>query len=651
MLELEMYNVRKYFGDNLVLFDAGFKVFENDKVGMVGVNGSGKSTILKLLAGIEPMDVDYRKICEGKSRISYPSGTSVAYLDQLPGFPDGLRVTDILKLAFRDLYLLEEQLVNLESTMGHLQEEPLETALKQYGRLQHDYDAKGGYNKEEKLKKVCSGLKFDDAFLQKDFDILSGGEKTSVMLGKILLENPDILLLDEPTNHLDMESSEWLENHLKTYKGIVLIVSHDRYFLDSVATKIIEVENKACETYVGNYSAYVRQKEESLLLQYENYKEQNKKVNAMEKSIKDLREWALRADNNKFFRRAASLQRKLDKMQRIDRPVLERQNIRIQFKDAHRSGNDIVKVCGLSKNFGERILFKNADMFVALGERIALIGPNGSGKTTFLKMLLGEMDTDNGSVALGASLKIAYLPQVLTFNNEEAAVIDCFREDRIIPEGKAREYLSKFMFFGKAPFKKVKQLSGGERVRLKLGMLLYDETNVLILDEPTNHLDIESIEALEEALEDFKGTLLFISHDRFFINKICSRIVAVEENRLASYPGSYDDYKNKKNELQPAVEPPQVIKKDKAMKALSEAEKNKTGEADLTILEGKMKVIEEEMKKIDESMSMPEVNYDELNKLYCKKEGLNEEFEKLMEVWLIQSNITYTNNAHIGKNN
>ncbi len=638
MLELEMYNIRKYFGDTLVLYDAGFKIFENDKVGMVGANGSGKSTILKLLAGIEPMDLDYRKICEGKSCISYPTGTSIAYLDQLPRYPDGLKVIDILKLAFRELYLLEEQLCTLESTMGLLQGEALATALKQYGRLQHNYDAKGGYDKEEKLKRICSGLKFDDVFLQKDFNILSGGEKTSVMLGKILLENPDILLLDEPTNHLDMESSEWLESQLRNYKGIVLIVSHDRYFLDHVVTKIIELEDKACEAYLGNYSAYVKQKEENMLLQYENYKEQNKKINAMEKSIKDLRDWAQRADNNKFFRRAASLQRKLDKMQRIDKPLFDKQNIKVNFRDTRRSGNDILMVSGLSKSFGNRILFKNLDLFVSLGERIALIGPNGSGKTTFLKMLLGEMNADGGIITLGANLKIAYLPQVLTFNNEEATVIDCFREDRIILEGKAREYLSRFMFFGKAPFRKVNQLSGGERVRLKLGMLLYDETNILILDEPTNHLDIESIETLEEALEDFKGTLLFISHDRYFINKVCSRIVAVEENRLASYPGSYDAYREKKNESQPALEQPQVIRKNKPVKGLSEAGKNKTGKLALIMLEDKMKAMEEEMKKIDKSMSMPEVNYDELNKLYCKKEELNGEFEKLMEAWLSQSN-------------
>ncbi|MEN6314513.1 MAG: ribosomal protection-like ABC-F family protein [Clostridiaceae bacterium] len=637
MIELTMYNIRKYFGGSLILNDAGFQVFEGEKVGMVGVNGSGKSTILKLLAGIEPMDLDYRKICEGKSRISYPAGTTIAYLDQLPTYPGNFKVIDILKLAFQELYRLEEQLKVLENAMEHLHGEPLEAVLKQYSHLQQSYDVKGGYDKDEKLNRVCTGLKFDDDFLQKDFNIISGGEKTSVMLGKILLENPDILLLDEPTNHLDMESAEWLESHLKNYRGIVIIVSHDRYFLDNVITKIIEVEDKQCETYLGNYSDYVKQKEENMLLQYENYKEQNKKIDSMEKAIKDLRDWAQRAGNSKFFRRAVSMQRRLDKMEKIDKPVFEKQNIKINFKATERSGNDVIKVIGLSKSFNSRIIFKNADLYVTLGERIALIGPNGSGKTTFIKMLLGEMNADSGSAALGANMKIAYLPQTIAFNNEEDTVIECFREGRYILEGKAREYLAKFMFFAKAPFKKVKQLSGGERVRLKLSMLLYDEINVLILDEPTNHLDIESIETLEDALEDFKGTLLFISHDRYFINKVCSRVVAVEENRLVSYSGNYDYYKSKKNELRSAMEQSRIIKKNKAIKDTAVVEDKKTG-MELSKLESIIGALEDEVREIDKSMSIPGINYDELNKLFCKREELHKELNKMMELWLINSN-------------
>lgn len=634
MLELTMYNVLKHYGENFILDNAGFIVYEDEKVGIVGANGSGKSTILKLLAGIEPMDIDYRKICEGKSRISISKGTSIVYLEQLSSYPDNFKVNDILNLAFQELDHLEEQQKVLENEMEHLQGTYLEAALKQYSQLQQDYDMKGGYDRNEKLSKVCTGLKFDDAFLQKKFNILSGGEKTTVNLGKILLENPDVLLLDEPTNHLDMESVEWLEKYLKSYKGIVIIVSHDRYFLDNVVAKIVEVENRRCETYDGNYSDYVRQKEEDLLLQFENYKEQKKKINAMENAIKDLRDWAQRADNNKFFRRAVSMQRKLDKMERIDRPIFEKQNIRISFKATERSGNDVLKVCGLSKSFESKRIFENTDLYISLGERVALIGPNGSGKTTFLKMLFEEINADHGQILLGAGIKISYLPQHITFNNEEDTAIGCFRENKYILEGKAREYLARFMFFGKDPYKKVKHLSGGEKVRLKLSMLLYEETNLLILDEPTNHLDIDSIEVLEEALEDFKGTILFISHDRYFINKVCNRVVVIEDNKFVNYAGNYDYYKDKLKKRSSLPENDKLTAKP-VIRNMVATEKR---DMDLSRLEGDIKSLEDEIKGIDGYMSVPEINHDELNKLYCKREEINKKLDEMLEVWINWAN-------------
>lgn len=636
MLELTMYNALKHYGENFILDNAGFTVYEGEKVGIVGANGSGKSTILKLLAGIEPMDTDYRKICEGKSRISIPKGTSVGYLEQLSSYPNNFKVDDILNLAFQELDHLEEQQKTLENEMEYLQGTYLEAALKQYSQLQQDYNMKGGYDRTEKLSKVCTGLKFDDAFLQKKFNILSGGEKTTVNLGKILLENPDVLLLDEPTNHLDMESVEWLEKYLKSYKGIVIIVSHDRYFLDNVVTKIVEVENRRCETYDGNYSDYVKQKEEELLLQFENYKEQKKKIDAMENAIKDLRDWAQRADNNKFFRRAVSMQKKLDKMERIDRPVFEKQNIRISFKATERSGNDVLKVCELSKSFESKRIFENTGLNISLGERVALIGPNGSGKTTFLKMLFGDINTDHGQILLGASIKISYLPQHITFNNEEDTVIGCFRENKYILEGKAREYLARFMFFGKDPYKKVKHLSGGEKVRLKLSMLLYEETNLLILDEPTNHLDIDSIEVLEEALEDFKGTILFISHDRYFINKVCSRVVAIEDYKFVNYAGNYDYYKDKlkKRSCLPGNPKPTVKPVIRDMVATEKRNLN------LSELEGDIKSLEDEIKEIDGYMEVPEINHDELNRLYCKREEINKKLDEMLEVWIGYNNLS-----------
>lgn len=531
MLELKINGIKKFMEATLVVENITFEAYEGEKIGIVGANGSGKSTILKVIAGIEPMNYypGYPQTSSygyDEGLIHLPKGATKAYLEQSPVYPEGLKVMDVLNLAFEEIDLIEKQMREIEEKMKVLDGVALEKALKKYSDLIQVFEVKGGYDREEKLSKVCTGLHFDESFLNRDFDLLSGGEKTTVVLGKLLIHNPEILLLDEPTNHLDMEAIEWLEGFLKNYKGIVIIVSHDRYFLDRVVSKIVEFEDMEAVTYKGNYSSFVSQKEENMRIQYEHFKEQQKKITNMEKQVLSLRDWAMRADNNKFFRRAASIQKKLDKMNRIDKPLFERRNLRLDFKETVRSGTETIKAIGLSKSYEDKVILKNADLLIRYGERVGFIGPNGSGKTTFLKMLLGEIKPDDGVVELGANVMAAYLPQKITFKDEEQTLLECFREDISIVEGKAREYLSKFMFYKKSVFKKVKHLSGGERIRLKLAMLLFQDINLLILDEPTNHLDIDSIETLEEALEDFKGTIFFISHDRYFINKIGERVIA-----------------------------------------------------------------------------------------------------------------------------
>lgn len=553
MHELSFDGVKKYMDAALVLRDISFQINEGEKVGIIGENGSGKTTVLKLIAGILKLNhcvgYPYAPVPPGYDEgwVKISKGTVCAYLEQIPQYGGGMSVIDVLNLSFQELHDIEEKMHLLEKAMQCTAGRELKRNLDQYSQLMQLYEVKGGYEIKEKLSKICKGLKFDEGFLKQDFNLLSGGEKTTVALGKLLMDTPDVLLLDEPTNHLDMDSVEWLQGYIAGYKGIVVVVSHDRYFLNRIATKIIELEDKECKTYIGNYSDFVRQKEENLRIQLNQFREQKKKINHMEQSIQELKDWAGRADNNKFFKRAASMQIKLDKLQRVEKPQLGKPHIKLNITSSQRSGELVIKASGLTKSFGNKVIFGEAELLVRYGERIALVGPNGSGKTTFLKMLLGETLPDGGEISLGANVMSAYLPQNIIFEDEEQRVLDYFRDDISILEGKAREHLAKFMFYGGTVFKKIKLLSGGERARLKLCKLLFQDINLLILDEPTNHLDIASIESIEAALSNFKGTLFFISHDRYFINKMCEKVVSVENYAFKNYLGDYDYFRQQRD--------------------------------------------------------------------------------------------------------
>ncbi|OCA83371.1 ABC transporter ATP-binding protein [Bacillus sp. FJAT-27225] len=634
MMELKVRGLKKYMEATLVVNNITFEAYEGDKIGIVGANGSGKSTILKIIAGIEPMHYypGYPQTSSpgyDEGVIFLPKEATKAYLDQSPSYPEGLKVIDVLNLAFEEVDAIEQQMRELEKKMQTTDEDQLEKALNKYSKLIQHYEAKGGYEREEKLSKVSTGLNFSETFLDKDFDLLSGGEKTTVVLGKLLIHNPDILLLDEPTNHLDMEAIEWLEGFLKNYKGIVLIVSHDRYFLDKTVTKVVEIEDMESTFYKGNYSSFISQKEENMRIQYEHFREQQKKINNMEKQVPSLRDWALRADNNKFFRRAASIQKKLDKLERIDKPIFQRRNMRLDFKAAERSGNETIKAIGLEKRYEDKVIFKGADMLIHYGERVGLIGPNGSGKTTFLNMLLGEETPDRGVVKLGANVQAAYLPQKINFPDEELTVLEAFREGISVLEGKAREYLAKFMFYKGSVFKKVRHLSGGERIRLKLAMLMFKDINLLILDEPTNHLDIDSIETLETALEEFKGTIFFISHDRYFINKIGDRVVAVENGLLTSYPGNYNYYKSELDQRKELAVPLAKTKKDN--KPAIRVPERDCNQADKALK--RIERLEREISLLDLELAASQLDYEELHRMHCRKLELSKEIETAMEVW------------------
>lgn len=624
MIELALSNIVKYFGATQVLENITFEIQGGEKVGIVGINGSGKSTILKIIAGMEHAD---------SGNVILKKGATVGYLQQIAVYPSGYLVNNVLQMAFDKISIMEDKMKAFEQEMQQLKGKELQYVLDQYSDISRGYELAGGYDKQEKLSKVCIGFKFNEEFLNRDFDTLSGGEKTTVILGKILLESPDLLLLDEPTNHLDVDSVEWLEDYLKLYKGMALIVSHDRYFLDRVVTKVVEVEDMTSDTYIGNYSKYVGEKEERLMIQFDAFEEQEKKIKAMEKAIKDLRDWALRADNNKFFRRAVSMEKRLAKMQKIEKPVLEKQSMKLNIQNSERSGNDAVKVIDLSKSFGNKVIFHHADLLIRYGEKVALIGANGTGKSTLIKILLESDNADTGIATLGANVRVGYLPQQISFGDEELTVLECFRDGITILEGQAREYLAKFLFFGSSVFKKVKGLSGGEKSRLKLSRLIYEDINLLILDEPTNHLDIYSIETLEETLLNYKGTIFFTSHDRYFINKLSSRIIALENKKFTTYEGDYEYYRSKKSEMKQEVIKKEVIKKVRSGKNILEDKSQKISSMRLK-LEQSIFELENKQKDLQTHMVKLGSDYESLAKCLEEEILIKNALDELMEKWI-----------------
>lgn len=626
MIELALNKLQKYYGATMVLEDITFEIQTSEKVGIVGSNGCGKSTLLKIIMGIEGYE---------SGMLSIRKGANLSYLEQMPNYPDEYKVIDVLNLAFEKINSLSKEMEQIEKQLSDAQGDNIEKLLNKYSELQGIYENLGGYEKEEKLSKVCIGLKLDDKFKERLFSQLSGGEKTTVILAKILLENSDILILDEPSNHLDLESVEWLEAYLKEYKGVVLIVSHDRYFLDNVVTKIIEIEDMVSISYEGNYTTYVSEKEKQLQLQMAEFLEQQKKIKTMESTIAKLKDWGARGDNNKFFRRAASMQKMLDRIQRLDKPILERESISINANMGERSSNNVVIIKDLCKRYGEKILFNKSEMLVRNGEAVALIGGNGSGKSTLIKILLGIEKEDEGAASLGSSIKLGYLPQNISFKDESKNILDSFREDIVITEGKAREYLAKYMFFGEMVFKRVSSLSGGERSRLKLAIMMYNEVNFLILDEPTNHLDISSREELEDFLKSFKGTLLFVSHDRYFINTMASRVVELSQGKLNSYGGNYEYYKEKVSQVKNNMENNKPVNKDKIVKVKNEKvtmiPESASNEKKKRNLEQFIEEIEQKINCIEAEINEFSSNYEKLDKLYKEKLELQKKIDLLME--------------------
>ena len=457
--------------------------------------------------------------------VNIRKGSTIGYLKQVyERKQEDIKVEDYLKQSFKEYAIMENRLREMELQMAS-DDQNLELILQKYGKLQERYIAQGGYELEEKFKKICSGFKFDNEFLKKDYNSLSGGEKTIVNLATILLKNPSILLLDEPTNHLDLETLEWLENFLIEYKGTILLISHDRYFLDKVVTKTILLENGHTKIYFGNYSYFLEEDERRTLAEFEMYKTQQKQIEKMKESIKKLREFGRLAGNEMFFKRAKSIEKRLEKIEVLDKRVEKK--LPIKINSSGKPGKDILVIKNLNKSYGENIIFNNFNMQVFGGEKVQLKGKNGSGKSTLIKIILGKDNDFSGDVKINPSVKIGYIPQEIKFNNESDTILEYFLQNYGGSETEARTFLARYMFYGENVFKRLKELSGGERVRLLIAKLVIKQTNFLILDEPTNHLDISTRELLEENLKEYKGTILFVSHDRYFASKLAVRKINI----------------------------------------------------------------------------------------------------------------------------
>ena len=526
--------ISKMLGGNSLFENLSFEIMEKDRVGIVGRNGSGKTTLLQLLAGIETVD---------HGVIHYKKGTNVGYLAQIASDSE-VEVKEVLKKAFTNLITMQERMNELESEMARGDES--DRTLKEYGHLLDAFTRKGGYEIESSIQHVANGLGIQ-SLLATSFHQLSGGEKTKVGLGFLLLQEPELLLLDEPTNHLDVEAVEWLEGFMKQYKGTVIIVSHDRYFLDEVATKIMDLEDGELHVYKGNYSDFVEQKEKVLMAEFAAYQEQQKKIKKMREAIKRLKEWANQANppNAALHKRARNMERALERMDKIKRPILERRKMGLAFDLNSRSGKDVVRFEEVSIGYENVVLVKKINWHIRYGERVAIVGKNGSGKTTMIQTLLGTIPPQEGKVNMSGSVKVGYLSQHVLKENGDERVIDVYRETAKVSESDARHELARFLFYGYTVFSKISSLSGGEKMRLRLAQLMSQKLNLLVLDEPTNHLDIDSREVLEDALDKFTGTIICISHDRYFLNKCFPVTYWIENQDLHHYLYPYSEAKQK----------------------------------------------------------------------------------------------------------
>ena len=623
MIEISVSNLVKEFEvGKKILNGLTFQVDTGERVGLLGANGTGKTTLLKILTGqLEPDEGD----------IILAPGRRLGLISQIPVYPAGYTVEDVLETAFHPLHEMEKEMTRLTRQMGE-GDDP--AALRRYDQLSAAFEAGGGYEMDTDKNKVCNGLTISKAMREQEFDQLSGGEKTRVNLARLLLERTDVLLLDEPTNHLDLHATEWLEEYLEKFKGTVLTVSHDRYFLDRVVDRCIELIDGKAEFYSGNYSFYVVEKERRYEERMRQYEKEQAKIEQLEKAADQLRIWAY-SGNDKVFKRAQSMEKRIERMRTTDRPRKERR-LDVKFGEKEFRGDELFTLKGLTKGFEGRTLFSDVNLEVRGGERIGLIGDNGTGKTTLLKILLGEEQPDGGKVRFGPTVKVGYLPQHVRFEHPERNLVDTLIYDLDCTPQSARNRLGAFNFRGEDVFKPVSALSGGEQSRLRLCMLMDEKINLLVLDEPTNHLDLQSREWIEAAVEEYEGNLLFVSHDRYFIDRFATRIWALENGQVTDFRGTFQEYQAAKAraQAQGSAAKPQPVKEEKPKQDKPRRSGGtKELEKQLKAAEREVAKAEERMFELTEQMKEFSADYLKLQELYEQKDALETEIFKLYADW------------------
>ena len=634
---LACQNINKAFGTNVILKDASFHIEEKEKAAIVGINGAGKSTLLKII--MKQIPADSGEVILAKDR-------TIGYLAQHEAVSSGNSIYEELLEVKQDIFELERHIRTLELQMKSQSGGELEQTLELYNRLNTEFEQKNGYACKSEIVGVLKGLGFTEDEFSKQVDTLSGGQKTRVALGKLLLAKPDLILLDEPTNHLDMQSIAWLENFLINYSGAVIIVAHDRYFLNRVVSKVIEIDHAKATTFLGNYSAYSEKKAQLRDSQLKAWMNQQREIKHQQEVIDKLKSF----NREKSIKRAESREKMLEKMEVLDRPDTEVQELKLSLEPRFPSGNDVLRVEGLAKSFGDHTLFTDLDFEIKRGERVALIGNNGTGKTTILKIINELLAADAGSFTLGSKVCIGYYDQEHHVLHMEKTLFEEISDDYpTLTNTEIRNVLAAFLFTGDDVFKRISDLSGGERGRVSLAKLMLSEANFLILDEPTNHLNILSKEILEQALNRYTGTVFYVSHDRYFINQTATRILELTGNTLVNYIGNYDYYLEKKDELT-KIYVPSATEEETASLPSSSAEtagkltwqQQKEEQArirkrqnELKKTEDRIHVLEVRDKEIDELMMQEEVftNVAKCVELNKEKTAINEELEQLYEHW------------------